>query len=157
MDISRASNFERFVFDLVDRDGGALKALWARLDSEGRIDLSDSPRFAAVASRYGFASGRASHDECIATIREVAAQCDVVIDPHTAVAAKVAREHLVAGVPMIVLETAKPAKFNETIREALGRDADVPPGFEGLLDRPQHSTTLAADAAAVKRFIADHV
>ncbi|MGI9025681.1 MAG: threonine synthase, partial [Burkholderiaceae bacterium] len=156
MDISKASNFERFVFDLVDRDPARLGALWQQLEREGRFDLSDSPLFTKVSQRYGFESGRCDQAACIATIREVAAATGIVIDPHTAVAAKVAREHVKPGVPMIVLETAKPAKFNETIREALGVDAQIPRGYEDLLQRPQHSVALHADADAVKRYVVDH-
>ncbi len=157
MDISRASNFERFVFDLVGRDPAALKALWTTLETEGRFDLSGTPVFDEVAARYGFASGSASHDEVVATIRDVAAKTGVVVDPHTAVAVKVAVERSVPGETMIVLETAKPAKFADTVREALGRDPAVPAGFEDLLGRPQRSTALPADAEAVKRYIADRV
>ena len=156
MDISKASNFERFVFDLVDRDPVRLQELWWQLEREGRFDLSGSPLFAAVSDRYGFDSGLCDHAARIATIREVAAKTGVVIDPHTAVAVKVGGEHAKPGVPMIVLETAKPAKFNETIREALGVDAEVPQGYEDLLQRPQHSTALPADADAVKRYVVDH-
>jgi len=156
MDISKASNFERFVFDLVGRDADSLKALWTQVETEGRFDIAGTPLFARASETYGFASGRASHDECIATIRDVDAQAGLVIDPHTAVAVKVAREHLRPGVPMIVLETAKPAKFAETIREALGRDAEVPARFADLLDRPQRSVALPAEVDAVERFIVDH-
>jgi threonine synthase len=157
MDISRASNFERFVFDLVGRDADALKALWRQLDSEGRFDLSSSPRFQEVARQFGFASGKCSQVECVETIRAVHAATNFVIDPHTAVAVKVAREHMRAGVPMIVLETAQPAKFGLTIREALGVDVEMPKGYEDLMQRSQHATSLPADAEVVKRYIVEHV
>ena len=157
MDISKASNFERFVFDLVDRDPATLRALWAQLEREGRFDLSGLPAFGEIATRHGFVSGQCSHAERIAVIRDVHLATGIVVDPHTAVAVKVARERAVDGVPMIVLETAQPAKFNETIREALGVDAAVPPGFEDLMDRPQRSVDLPADAEAVKRYLAQHV
>ncbi len=157
MDISKASNFERFVFDLVGRDADALKALWRQVERDGRFDLSGSPLFADLSGRYGFASGQCSHAERIETIRDVHAKTGIVIDPHTAVAVKVAREHMAPGVPMIVLETAKPAKFNGTIREALGVDAGVPPGFEDLMQRPLRSIEIAADADAVKRYIVEQV
>jgi threonine synthase len=156
MDISKASNFERFVFDLVGRDPAALRALWRQVEEEGRFDLSASPHFADVSARYAFESGKCAHDECIATIRAVHDRTGIVIDPHTAVAAKVAREHRRPGVPMVVLETAKPAKFNETIREALDRDAEIPPAYADLLTRPQRSDALPADVDAVKRFIDTH-
>ena len=161
MDISKASNFERFVFDLVGRDPAALRALWRQVDAEGRFDLSTSPVFADSAARHGFASGQCSHDERVATIRAVAAATGIVVDPHTAVAVKVAADAMAtrggAGVPMVVLETAKPAKFNETIREALGRDADVPAAFADLAERPQRWVDLPADAEAVKDYIVRHL
>ncbi|MFX5521757.1 threonine synthase, partial [Acinetobacter baumannii] len=69
---------------------------------------------------------------------------------------KVAREHLTPGVTMIVLETALPAKFNETIREALGRDADRPAGFENIEALPQRFEVMPADAARVKAYVAEH-
>ena len=154
MDISRASNFERFVFDLVGRDPQALNALWAQLARDGRFDVSASPHFDAVAQRHGFASGRCSQAECLATIRAVDAVTGIVVDPHTAVAVKVAADRQAPGETMIVLETALPAKFAATIREALGRDAAIPAGLADLLDRPQRSVAMEADAEAVKRYIA---
>ncbi len=155
MDISKASNFERFVFDLVGRDADALKALWRQVDVHGRFDLSSTGSFAEVRERYGFASGSCSHAERIAVIRDVHAATGHVVDPHTAVALKVAREQVRPGVPMVVLETARPAKFGETIREALGRDAPWPAGFEDLLERPQRVIELPADVDALKRYIVD--
>ena len=154
MDISKASNFERFVFDLVGRDADVLKALWRDVDTKGRFDLSASPLFDALSTRYGFGSGQCSHAERIETIRRVHAAGGLVVDPHTAVAVKVAMEHAVDGVPMVVLETAKPAKFNETIREALGIDAEVPAAYRDLLERPQRSEHLPVDVEAVKRYVA---
>ena len=156
MDISKASNFERFVFDLVGRDPEALKALWHDLETTGRFDLSGHAAWGDVVERFGFASGQCSHAERVATIRKTFEESGVVVDPHTAVAVKVGREHAVDGVPMIVLETAKPAKFAETIVEAIGRDPAVPSALADLMGRAQRSTTLPADAGAVKDFVARH-
>ena len=153
MDISKASNFERFVFDLVGRDAAALNALWRQVETEGRFDISGTPLFARVRDEFGFRSGRASHDDIVATIRDVDATMSLVVDPHTAVAVKVAREQAAPGVPMVVLETAKPTKFGETIREALGREPEVPAIFSDLLTRPRRSVDLPADVDAIKGFI----
>jgi len=79
-----------------------------------------------------------------------------MIDTHTADGIKVAREYLDPGVPMVVLETAQPVKFGETIREALGREADRPQGFEELESLPQRFDVLPADAERIKAFIARH-
>ncbi len=157
MDISKASNFERFVFDLLGRDGARVKALFGEaLASSGRFDLSRDPAFGQAAARYGFASGKSSHADRLATIRDTFERFGVMIDTHTADALKVAREHLQPGVPMIVLETALPIKFAATIVEALGREPDRPAQFEGIEALPKRVTRMAADVAAVKAYIARH-
>ena len=157
MDISKASNFERFVFDLVARDGTLVKSLFgAALSDSGRFDLSADPRFAQAAAQFGFVSGKSTHADRLATIRDTWERFGVMIDTHTADALKVAREHLQAGVPMIVLETALPIKFAATIVQALGREPDRPAKFEGIEALPRRVTAMAADVAAVKAYIARH-
>ena len=151
MDISKASNFERFVFDLIGRDGARVKALF----EQGGFTLAPD-EFERIAS-FGFVSGRSTHADRLATIREVWQQHQLMIDTHTADGLKVAREKRRAGVPMLVLETALPAKFAATIREALGREPERPPGFEGIEERPKRFTVLGADVLAVKRYLQDHV
>jgi threonine synthase len=155
MDISKASNFERFVFDLIGRDAARCKALFGEaLAREGRFDLSQDPAFALARSRYGFESGKSTHANRLATIRDVYARDGVIIDPHTADGVKVAREHGKPGVPMIVLETALPIKFADTIVEALGREPERPARFVGIEDLPKRVQVLDADAEAVKALIA---
>jgi threonine synthase len=160
MDISKASNFERFVFDLLGRDADRARALFKKVDTHGGFDLSGKPgsdgdEFTKV-DDYGFVSGKSVHADRVQTIRQVHAQYGVTIDTHTADGVKVAREHVEPGVPMIVLETALPAKFNETIREALGHDAERPAGFENIEGLPQRFEVMAADVEQVKKFIATH-
>jgi len=150
MDISKASNFERYAFDLLERDGQALARRWRNLDANAEVDLSMIPR-------TGFTSGRSTHADRLATIRSVHAKYGVTIDPHTADGVKVGLEQREAGVPLICLETALPAKFAETIREALGRDPARPAGFEQLEQLPQRFEVIGADAEAVKRVIAGAV
>jgi threonine synthase len=158
MDISKASNFERFIFDLLDRDSERVRALFKKVETHGGFDLSGKPgsdgdEFAKVA-QYGFLSGKSIHQDRLATIRDVQAKYGVTIDTHTADGVKVAREHVQPGVPMIVLETALPAKFNETIQEALGREAERPAGFENIESLPQRFDVMAPDVDKVKAFIA---
>jgi threonine synthase len=155
MDISKASNFERFVFDLLGRDGARTAQLFgAGLAKDGGFELAPA-EFARVRD-FGFASGRSTHADRIETIREVQARFGVTIDPHTADGVKVAREQLDPAVPMVVLETALPIKFAATIREALGRDPERPPGYEGLEALPKRVQVMPADADAVKRHITAH-
>jgi threonine synthase len=155
MDISKASNFERFVFDVVGRDPKALAALWDRLARDGEFDLAGTPDWAKV-QQAGFVSGRSTHSDRVRTIREVHDRYGVTIDPHTADGVNVSRTRMLDGVPLVCVETALPAKFAATIREALGRDPGRPPAFEGLEQRPQRFDVMPADAERVKAFIAAH-
>jgi len=155
MDISKASNFERYVYDVVGRDPDAVRDLWARLAKDGGFDLAGTDAWKAVGAS-GFASGRSTHADRIATIRDVASRYGVVVDPHTADGIKVGREHRDPAVPLLCVETALPAKFAATIREALGSDPSRPPAFDGLESRPQHRTVIANDADVVRAFVAAH-
>jgi threonine synthase len=157
MDISKASNFERFVFDLIGRDGAQTRALFHdALNREGSFDLSAHPSFAEVTTRYGFQSGKSTHADRLATIRDSFERLGSLIDTHTADGVKVARHHVQAGVPMIVLETALPIKFAETIQEAIGRQPDRPAKFEGIEALPKKVVTMAADVQQIKHFIEQH-
>jgi threonine synthase len=155
MDISKASNFERFIHDVVGRDAAVTARLWRAVEREGGFDLAGTPYWREV-ERYGFASGSSTHADRLATIRRVYRDYAVMIDTHTADGLKVGLEHREPDVPLVCLETALPAKFAETIREALGRDPEIPPGYEDLEKRPQRYELMDTDAEAVKRFIAAH-
>jgi threonine synthase len=146
MDISKASNFERYVFDLLERDGAKVNRYFA---SAGGFDLSLVPR-------PGFVSGRSTHADRLATIRDLHAKYGVIIDPHTADGVKVGLAHREPGIPLICMETALPAKFADAIGEALGREPARPAGFEKLEALPQRFEVIAPDAEAVKRYIAAH-
>ncbi len=155
MDISKASNFERFVFDLLGRDGARVRRLFGHdVERQGAFALR-SDEFARVAG-YGFASGRSTHADRLATIRAEWQRHGVLVDPHTADGVKVAREHAEPGVPMIVLETAQPAKFAATIVEAIGQEPPRPASLAGIEQLPKRCTVMPADAERVKRYIADN-
>jgi threonine synthase len=153
MDISKASNFERFIYDLTGRDAQAVAGLWRKVEREGGFDLAGTPWQARLPA-FGFVSGSSTHADRLATIRRTYERYGVVIDTHTADGLKVGLAHRSPGVPLICLETALPAKFAATVREALGRDPEVPPGFEGLEGRPQRVDVLDPDVDAVKAYIA---
>jgi len=155
MDISKASNFERFIFDLVGRDAAIVRQLWRQVDAGGSFSLAGGP-FADRLPSYGFVSGRSSHADRLATIRDVWERHGLMIDTHTADGVKVAREHRLAGMPMIVLETAQAVKFAETIREALGRDPVRPAELEGIEDLPQKVEVVDAAVNQVKDIIVRH-
>jgi threonine synthase len=155
MDISKASNFERYVFDIVGRDSERLSASWKRLEHDGRFDLVGTPAWSNVVSS-GFVAGKSTHADRIATIRDVHRRYGVMIDPHTADGVRVGSELREQGEPLICLETALPAKFAATIREALGVEPPRPAAYADLESRPQHFTALPADASRVADFIAAH-
>ncbi|MFZ5551062.1 MAG: threonine synthase [Pseudomonadota bacterium] len=155
MDISKASNFERFVFDLLGRDADRTRTLFgAQIEQQGGFTLS-ADEFARIAG-FGFQSGRSTHADRLATIRSAWERHGTMIDTHTADGVKVAVERVEPGVPMIVLETALPAKFAETIREALGRDPARPAGLDGIESLPKRFVVVPPDAARVKAYIAEH-
>lgn len=155
MDISKASNFERFVFDLVERDAAKMRELWNKVDTGGSFDLNEGGYFAKVAN-YGFVSGSSNHANRMQTIRWAHEQYGVTIDTHTADGLKVALEYREPDVPMVVLETALPAKFEDAIVEALGQKPERPADLVGLEDLPQRFEVMATDVAAIKQFIVDH-
>ncbi|PSJ80191.1 threonine synthase [Neisseria iguanae] len=152
MDISKASNFERFVFDLMERDAGKIQSLWADVASGEGFDLKD--QLEQVRDKYGFVSGKSTHTDRLATIRQVYEQDDELIDPHTADGVKVAREVREAGETIVCLETALAAKFDQTIYEAVG-DVTIPRpiGLGGLEDLPQRVEVVKNDVGLVKNII----
>jgi threonine synthase len=155
MDISKASNFERFVFDLAGRDPAVIQSLWQNVEVHGGFDLAGS----ALERRLrgaGFSSGRSTHADRIRTIRDVAARYNIVVDPHTADGIKVGLEHREATIPLICIETALPAKFAATIEEALGHPPQRPAAYEGIEAMPQRFVVLPPDASAIKDYISDH-
>jgi threonine synthase len=155
MDISKASNFERFVCDLLQRDTVATRQLFGeRVVRDGGFAL-DAATHARCAS-YGFVSGRSAHEDRLATIRQVWEQQHDLIDPHTADGLKVARDLRQPGETIVVLETALPVKFSETIVEAIGRQPERPAALAGLESLPRRVEVLPADVAKVKALIALH-
>ena len=155
MDIAKASNFERFMFDLADRDAGVVRALWSRLERDGEFDVIGTSLETAWRA-CGFESGRSTHADRIATIQAVADRYRMVVDPHTADGIKVGLEHREEGVPLICVETALPAKFATTIREALGMEPARPAAYAGIESLPQRFDVLPPDAERVRSYIAEH-
>ncbi|MGI5950316.1 MAG: threonine synthase [Brooklawnia sp.] len=155
MDISKASNFERFIFDLLGRDGAQIADLFGdQLGEQGRFDLSDTRQFAGLSDRYGFVSGTSTHADRVQTIRGLYHDNGVLIDPHTADGVHVAHQWIDrVNHPIVVLETALPVKFADTIVEAVGHEPEIPERFAGIIHAPRRVVDLPNDAEAVKAFI----
>jgi threonine synthase len=155
MDISKASNFERFVCDLLQRDTATTRELFGqRVARDGGFALDAATH--ARCAQFGFVSGRSTHADRLATIRHAWQQHGDLIDPHTADGLKVARELRQPGETVIVLETALPVKFSETIVEAIGQPPPRPAALAGLEALPRRVAVLPADAVRVKALIAAH-
>ena len=147
MDIAKASNFERFIYDLHGGDGAAIAKLWVQLNNTGQFDLATHPAFGAVGE--WLVSGASSHQTRIQTIRRIAVQEGRLVDPHTADGVHVAANRRRSGT-VVCLETAQPTKFAATIVEALGQEPPRPASFVGLEEREQHVTVIEPDVAAVR-------
>lgn len=157
MDISKASNFERFVFDLLNRDAARVKDLFHdQLNQKGRFDLGQDPLFQNAQHKFGFASGKSTHADRLKTIQAVYADNQVMIDTHTADGVKVAVPLAKPGIPMLVLETALPIKFAETLVEALGREPDRPAKFIGIESLPKKVKVMPLSVDVVKDYIAQN-
>jgi threonine synthase len=155
MDISKASNFERFAFDLVGRDAAKVRELWAKVDAGGSFDLNQTPFFARL-PEFGFLSGSSTHGDRLATIRYCWERYRTLVDTHTADGLKVALEVRDEAVPMIVLETAQAVKFAETIQEALELEPPRPADLDGIESLPQRVEIMDPDATAIKAFVQAH-
>ncbi|WP_296136547.1 threonine synthase [uncultured Tessaracoccus sp.] len=154
MDISKASNLERFVFDLLGRDAARVRELFEdRLAADGEFDLSDDPAFLGLRDRFRFVAGSSTHTDRIATIRRLHEAGDGLVDPHTADALHVARGLVDEGAVPAVLETALPLKFADTIEEAVGVTPERPERFVGIEERPRHVVEVPADVDAVRAVI----
>jgi threonine synthase len=158
MDISKASNFERFIFDLLKHDAKTVKHLFAEeLVKTSKFSLSNHPLFVDAKAHFGFLSGKSTHEDRLKTIRHVHETMGELIDPHTADGLKVALEHHSPDVPMLVLETALPIKFAETILEAIAIQPPCPQAFADIESLPQFVNVMPADIATLKNFITSHV
>ena len=152
MDISKASNFERFIYDAVGRDTDVINQLWQQLREHGEFDLSQTPYWRNI-NPFGFFSGSSSHADRMRTIKSVYEQHGVIIDTHTADGLKVGLEYKEEGIPIVCQETALPCKFEDAVFEALERKPERPAGYENIEDKPQRFDVMNADAEAIKAYI----
>lgn len=159
MDISKASNFERFIFDLLGRDGARVAELFGKtLDRDGCFDLSDTPEFAALGENFGFVSGTSTHADRLAEIARTEAEDGYLIDPHTADGMHVARQWAARILtPLVVMETALPVKFADTILEATGHGPTVPERFADVEGGAQRVVDLPNDVEALRSLIEERV
>ena len=152
MDIQAASNFERYLYYLMDSEANRTRELMEEFAENGKIDLSDSLDLI----KRDFAASSVSNDAVTRTIADFYEKHDYVLDPHTAVGVTAAYEHQTAGVPMICLATAHPAKFDDAVREALGRTPDIPASLSGILAKESRCEVMQADSKAIADYLKKH-
>lgn len=157
MDISKASNFERFIFDLMGRNEDEINVLWAEVDAGKGFNLHFM--LPEIRDKYGFVSGKSTHADRLETIRQIYESDNQLVDPHTADGIKVARALRQEGETIVCLETALPAKFDSTIHEAVGNDVVIPrpTRLNGLEDLPQRVQIAANNADVVKLIIREKI
>ena len=155
MDISKASNFERFIFDLTGRNAAKVRELWQAVDSGRAFDIAGTLLWEKV-TKSCITSGTSNHEARMDTIRKIYEKYDVLVDTHTADGLKVGLEYREKDIPLICMETALPAKFSESIIEAIGSEPNRPAGYENLENLPQRFVIMDADTEAIKTFIAEH-
>ena len=156
MDISKASNFERFIFDMTSRDAEKVSKLWKEVDNNRPFDISGTPLWEKIRKSH-IISGTSNHKARIETIREIHSKYGVLVDPHTADGLEVGLNYREKNIPLICLETALPAKFSESIVEAIGTEPSRPDGYDNLEELPQHFVEMDADAAEIKAFISSNI
>lgn len=149
MDISKASNLERFVWTLLGPE--VFVQRWAELEATGTLDLRDQlPR---LREEFGFVAGTSTHADRLEAIRSVKERSGRLIDPHTADGVTVALRVMEPGFPTLVMETAKAAKFPQTVAEALGSEPETPDVVADLLARPQKVETIDNEEAPLRALI----
>lgn len=154
MDISKASNFERFLFDLAWRDPAVVRELMQKVDHEGGFDLSTCDQLWGRVPKFGFASGRSTHAARLEGIKAVASRYGIEIDPHTADGYNVGLTLREPSNRLILLETALPVKFADTIQEALGKQPSRPAALAGIEALPQRVAVIPATVERLKEAIA---
>ena len=151
MDIQVSSNFERLLFELNDRDGGATSEQMNRFRQSGRMDVE--PDQYARWIEPVFRAARCDDDATVATMADVYRSTGMQIDPHTAVGVSAARQSAPHGSPVVTLATAHPAKFPDAVERATGRRPALPDHLADLFERPERTTSLPNDLAAVQSFV----
>jgi threonine synthase len=149
MDIQAASNFERYLYYLVDSDAVRTRELMEEFSLHGKIDLSGYQD----QIRRDFVASSVSETSVVETIASFYEKHNYVLDPHTAVGVKAAQLHKTVGVPMVCLATAHPAKFGTVVEEAIGTPPHIPESLVGITDKSSRCELMDADTKKIQEFV----
>lgn len=156
MDISKASNFERFIFDLFNRNAKQVTKLFKEVNDKGFFDISTTLEFKNI-SKYNFRSGKSIHADRLKTIKEVKDKYKIFIDTHTADAFKVGVELQEKNIKTIILETAQAIKFEEVVKDATGQNVPRPKELAGIENKLQKVYIANPDVKIIKEFITNNI
>jgi threonine synthase len=152
MDIQAASNFERYLYYLLDKNSDRTTEAMHEFAETGRLDLSSM----SDQIKRDFGAVAVSEEDVEATIRDFRQDHKYLLDPHTAVGVYAGLKHKQKNIPMICLATAHPAKFAETVQKATGVEPEQPGVIQGLFDKETRCEVMAADRDTVKEYIKNH-
>lgn len=153
MDIQISSNFERLLFEAYGRDAEPVRRLMANLRQSGSFTI-DQAALSTITKT--FTAGRSDVAETAAMIKNMLEKNGYLLDPHTAIGVKVAREQPKSAAPMVILATAHPAKFPDAVQEASDVTPSLPAWLGDLMDRKENYTVLHNDLKIVEDYIKDH-
>jgi threonine synthase len=152
MDIQVSSNFERLLFDMNNRDGGATTEQLNRFRQTGKLSVGPDQFAKWIAPT--FRAHRASNDETLAVMKRIYGESGMLVDPHTAVGIASAEACAEPGIPTITLATAHPAKFPDAVKKATGVHPALPDHVADLFDRQERIVNLPNDLQAIEAFVA---
>ena len=152
MDIQVSSNFERLLFEMNNRDGGATTEQLNRFRQSGKLSVEPDQYAKWIAPT--FRAHRANNDETLAVMKRIYGESGILVDPHTAVGIASAEACAEPGVPTITLATAHPAKFPDAVKRATGVHPELPDHVADLFDRQERIVNLPNDLQAIEAFVA---
>ena len=152
MDIQVSSNFERLLFEMNNRDGGATTEQLNRFRQSGKLSVEPDQYAKWIAPT--FRAHRANNDETLAVMKRIYGESGMLVDPHTAVGIASAEACAEPGIPTITLATAHPAKFPDAVKKATGVHPALPDHVADLFDREERIVNLPNELQAIEAFVA---
>jgi len=153
MDIQIASNFERYLYYLLDEDSESLRALMESFASSKSLQFDEQLQSKV---RQDFAALTVDTQNTLEQIRTFYSTNQYILDPHTAVGVKAGTELSDPDIPLVCLATAHPAKFGDAVQQAIERQPEIPPALQGIEQRPRRCDIVAADTGQIKDYIRQH-
>jgi threonine synthase len=153
MDIQVASNFERYLFYLYNKNSASVCDAMEDFKRSGRLKFTEQQ---IEEVKNTFAAAAVNDTETLQVIQKFHQKTGYILDPHTAVGVEAGRRTRNRQFPLVCLATAHPAKFGAAVKSAIGQDPDLPAAFQGIENRPKRLEIIAADAGQIKSFVSQN-